>query len=473
VLYKFSLQIVLALWAVFTLTGQTQLSFIEERILLQGSNFAENYEVRQAMHDMITATNFSQLNATTRVMAQEGYNNRVRLSVIRTDEHFYIMFANEILYTEEIRYQAARRREAEAGSDYDLLLADRFRTDGRGNYIFKKSLTDGSLIQLKIYLQSGIESYLLIQPQGDSHISVDVFMFGAPVYRNIRVGMNFITVATSSLARLMAATTRVIDWSLLLPLLEFSSDWNRLVAMVDQIRLRLPQLTYASDGVQNAQGEMVFLSSGEPQLTTNGFGANGFTKWIMDGLFAPLNEGKLIDLAPLTTAPEVNDRRYNPWMEAFFDREPFLGLDWNRNLAFLVNRAMLPRRRIKLHDSDVSINPFVAYIDDVGFPLNKLKTVLFVEAIRNPGALYLGSVNLVQKTHPALRLHLHTVVLLPYFTKNGEFRIAQFDNGSESTPEDLERRYPGGFIHLQRVITNGAFKLPAVPRVVASAMVFE
>ncbi len=472
-LYKFCLKMVLALGVAFSLTGQTQLSFIEEKILLQGSNFIENYEVRQAMREMITATNFSQLNASTRVVAQEGVTNRVRLSVIRTDEHFYVMFANEILYTEEVRYQAARRREAEAGNDYDLLLSDRFRTDGRGNYIFKKSFIDGSLVQLKIYLQSGTESYILIHPQGDAHVRMDLFMFGTPIYRNIQVGMNFITVATSSLARLMAATTHVIDWALLLPVLEFSDDWNRLSNMGDQIRLRLPQLTNTPDGVQNAQGEMVFFSSGNSQRITNGLGAEGFTKWVMDGLFAPLNEGKLIDLAFLTAAPKDSERRYHPWMEPFADRQPFLRLDWNRNLAFAVNRAMLPRRRINLRDTDVNTNPFVAYIDDVGFPLNRLKTVLFVEAIRNPGVLYLGSVNLIQGTHPALRIHTHTVVMLPYFTKNGDFRIALFDNNSETSVEDLQRRFPGGFVHLQRVITNGSFNLPTVPRVSTSAMDFD
>jgi hypothetical protein len=105
--------------------------------------------------------------------------------------------------------------------------------------------------------------------------------------------------------------------------------------------------------------------------------------------------------------------------------------------------------------------PYLRYREDVGYPVEELPLALFLDSREHPGSLYLGSLNREFGQDPALRQHYHLIAFLPYFTADGDFRVAAFDTGRESGLEDIQRRFSGHFVHLVRLDASGEFSAPA------------
>lgn len=102
-----------------------------ERLLLEHSRFVENYEVRQNLRAIIANKQFNSIDMSARIYTQEASPNRVRVSILRTEDSFFIVFANELLHS-------MSTPQADANNSYDIMLSDRFKLDGRGSYIIKK-----------------------------------------------------------------------------------------------------------------------------------------------------------------------------------------------------------------------------------------------------------------------------------------------------------------------------------------------
>ncbi len=114
--------------------------------------------------------------------------------------------------------------------------------------------------------------------------------------------------------------------------------------------------------------------------------------------------------------------------------------------------------RVDPESADLRRVDFFTYIEDVGYPVADLENLLFTAAFRNPGFVYLGSINSEYGKEPRLRQHFHIVVLLPYFAANGDFRIAVMERNTESSTASLIKRYPADFIHLVRLDARGVFQ---------------
>ncbi|NIZ39911.1 hypothetical protein PVA45_00030 [Entomospira entomophila] len=437
------------------LFAQIHVNQARERLILEHSRFIENYEIRQNLRALIANKQFSSIDMSARIYTQEAFPNRVRVSILRTEESFFIVFANELL-------QSLSAPQTEASNSYDIMLSDRFKLDGRGSYIIKKNILSGEFEQIKIYLQSGSESYIVISPIGSNEAIVDVYLMDIAIYRNVRLPMSFMSIATTSLAQIMASTAHTIDWNLIFPsTYHHHARWDSIAMMARQINLRLPTLHYVEDGAQNAQGALVYARTQELQKSSAGLGTAGFVKWLIDGIYMPLQSGNLISIDTLKTVT----RRQRTNSALAIDEEtlehPFFYLDWNRNLAYAVSRAIFPRHRIHLSDSDVTDTPFIAYTPDIGYPINATEAVLYLESIRFPGSIYLGSLNMLTQTTPAVRRHMIPALFIPYFDTLGNFHVDIFANNQRMSIETLGEQYPGSFIHLQRINTNDTpFNLP-------------
>ena len=138
-------------------------------------------------------------------------------------------------------------------------------------------------------------------------------------------------------------------------------------------------------------------------------------------------------------------------------RDPYFGIDWSRHLARELARARGDGTG-GVEASDVRDAPGFAYVDDVGYPIADLPTVLFRLARTAPGRIYLGSVNRPAPGDPSLRQHDHLVVLLPYVDAGRVFRPAVFESAAETSTGSLVKRYPSDFIHLVRLRRQGRFR---------------
>jgi hypothetical protein len=410
----------------------------------------ENAEARAALRETIFAPVRQAAAARDRVIEQPSGGSRVRFSAQLQDGAVFLVF------------QEASRPASELARP--------------GTFIIKRSLKDGSFLQAKVFLQADAGTFLRLEPAaGGTRATMNVWLRGSLLHRDIAVPVPFQGLLTSPVARIIEITTASVDWQLVLPPPRTDAD-ARLSAVVAEIRRRLPLLGDAEDGAMDRSGRFVLIADSAPQAgapgrlkgadrkarPAGGFNCSGFAKWVIDGFYAPLT-GALTDIASLKQ--RGLEERGNRWSAAKEEsRDPYFGLDWSRNLARALAQARsgtLPGAE-ELDERDAELFP---YVEDVGFPVENLALVLTVLARRDPGTFYLGSVNSPAPPGSGpggLRQHHHVVVLFPFVDAGGTLRLVVMERNAESSTASLAARYPGSSVHLVRVGSEGAFALPSV-----------
>jgi hypothetical protein len=149
----------------------------------------------------------------------------------------------------------------------------------------------------------------------------------------------------------------------------------------------------------------------------------------------------------------------------------FFGLDWIRNLSSAVLSVFTGRQYLFNQSGvDVKINPFsvgitkdgvknpVTFIEDTGYNIAVLKSLLYVLAATEPGTFYFGAIRETDKTViPEIKVFNQNVVFMPYFNSDGSFNCYVFMNGRELTLEDFCMIYGSDFVYLTKVKSSREF----------------
>ena len=406
------------------LWGQT--SFCEEEQILARAGFYENAEVRIGMKEAVNAPFFSLLARQKEVHEQILSPVAVEFELRKSAESFYLLFKNEQNY--------------------------RYPVWGRGNFIIKRDLKTGAFLQIKIFLQNDEGSYIRLFPLEDGRSVLDLMLYGVQLYSDIVIPVSLEDLAVSPFSRLMYLTRGTVRWDLLLTDRSYA-EWEILSSFVDTIREELDTLYEAVDGAQNRNGEFVHIEDGSLQQERYGVNCSGFAKWVADGML--MGQGgreSLISIEDLKIASVGEEERLgNPWNTTHQDRDPYFGLDWTRNLARILKQAQGAAEMPTPRGMDVCSMPFFNYKENIGYNLENLRAVLYLLAIENPGAFYMGAVNSLFGEDPVLWQYHHIVLFFPWFTSGGDFRLAVLETGRESSLENLMIRYPDSFVHLVKV----------------------
>lgn len=411
----------------FPLIFLALLAAIPATVGAEVARFPDNHAVREQLADIIAAPTAEVLATPSAIYRDLDEGNAVKFGVQTQNQDFYLLFTNEENHS--------------------------FPLDSQGSYIIKRSERDGSFVQVKIFLNGDPESFVRIFPMG-SRTKMDLFLYGYRMYKDLTIPVQFGQILTDPFSKIMALTASTVDWSLVLPARPLPED-SVVEGMVRTIRERLPLLSDHADGAMNAQGQFVYIKDLQA-LSHAGFNCSGFGKWIIDGLYKPLT-GQLISIKSLTK--KHLDLRGNRWSSPYEQqRDPYFGLDWTRNLALsmthLVNPAAGP-----LSD-DVTNVPFFSYVENVGYPIDDLRFILYELAVTEPGFFYLGAVNHEYGSNPVLREYTHVVVFFPYFDSRGYFNVAVMERNLETGVQSLQARYPNEYVHLVRVAANSNFSPP-------------
>ncbi|MBN1835738.1 MAG: hypothetical protein JW820_07800 [Spirochaetales bacterium] len=435
----------LVLFAAAALGAQDLQAWLPDN-LRTGRGFPENDEVRRQLEELIFAPIGSVPRTlpgaeSGRIFAQRSATHRVKVRIERQERGLYALFLNQ------------RPPGQRAPGDVDL----EYPVAGAGSYIIKRDLRDGSFVQAKIYLRDDPGCFVRLFPQGE-RCTLDAYLFGVPVARRVIVPMRFDEALLEPFARVMRLTEATVRWERFFERGEPDAD-RRSRAVAQEIRGRLEGLGDREDGTLDEVGRYVFIDSGLPQGANPGLNCSGFAKWVTDGFVYPL-AGEYLSVDPLKRRHlEARGDRWSRRLEE--ERDPYFGLDWSRNLALsLLEAAGYPVPGAE--SADVRASEYVRYIEDVGYAIGELPLVLYLEAARNPGMFYLGSVSREYGSEPVLRQHFHLVVLIPYFTESGAFQVAVFDRGRESSLAGLQERFAGTFVHLVRLPVGDDFA-PPVP----------
>ncbi len=240
--------------------GETN-RFINTLEPIYGYLFPENYSVRETQRLAIEGDPFVMRKTKTRVVEIPGADYRVKVMVQEQNKAVYLLFINEHRYS--------------------------FPIYSEGTYIIKRDEISGEIIQIKVFLKSEKDCFLRIFPEGERS-SVDLYLYGYPLYRHVLVPKNIRHLATASFSELVAATDRVIDWGIVFPPRE-DEGYASIARMIEGIREVLSTLPDREDGSMNENGDFVLIET-EETVEDGGFNCSGFAKWIVDGLFYPLTE---------------------------------------------------------------------------------------------------------------------------------------------------------------------------------------
>jgi hypothetical protein len=394
----------------------------------------ENWEARSLLRDTIFAPVGDAARHARVIVNQSSGGGQVSFQVDAQSGALYLVFAN---------------REGRS-----------FPVAGAGTFIIKRSLKDGSFLHAKVFVQNDPGCFLRLYPRNDRTV-MDVFLSGELFLSQVVLPVSFARLLTSPLARIMDLTGNSIDWPLLLAPSRGPGD-IRLAQVARAVRARLSNLRDMDDGAMDSVGRMVYIASGSP-AGAGGFNCSGFAKWIVDGFYAPL-AGRNTDIAALKSRNAMRDNRWSARYEEELD--PYFGLDWTRGLARSIALArtgsVLPDEDLDVRDAD-----HVAYTRDAGYPVPRLRALLYFLARERPGTVYLGSVNAAslgasQEGTPTLRQHHHVIVLLPFFDANGDFQVVVLERNTETSLASLTRRYGKEYIHLVHLDSSGEFSLPQI-----------
>jgi hypothetical protein len=360
------------------------------------------------------------------------------------------------------------RTEAGGGALYYLFLNEEgasFPIAGSGSWIIKRERAGGQFLQAKVYYRSDPRCFLRLFPAG-GRTSMEVFLFGLPVDREVQLPLAFTELLAQPFERIRQLSGPVVQWDLLLYGGDPEAD-RHIERVAARIRAALPQLREAEDGAMDAEGRYVHIADLAPQQSPPGGGGqagpggglncSGFAKWVVDGFALPLT-GRYLDIVALKQ--RHLELRGNRWSLRFEEsRDPYFGLDWSRNLSAASRQAAgLPDPGPEA--GDVRGVQYLRYREDVGYSMDELPLALYLDNREHPGCVYIGSLNREYGGDPVLRQHYHQAVFLPYQTTAGAFRVAVFDTGRETVLEEIQRRFTGHFVHLVRIDGSGEFSAP-------------
>jgi hypothetical protein len=353
------------------------------------------------------------------------------------------------------------RPEVQGGSLYLVFSSVRgggISTATAGTYVIKRSMANGAFLQAKIFLRSDPGWFVRLFPAGERTL-MDVYLMGEPLHRGVMVALPFDRLLTSPFSTIADLTRGVVDWSLLWPSERTTGD-ERLEAIVHAIRPRLSLLADVEDGAMDSAGRFVYIRDGSPQRGKGGFNCSGFAKYVIDGFYQHLSAG-LTDIQSLKS--RNMDVRKNPLGERYEDRDPYFGLDWSRNLARALQAARTGAESPPPEFADVTDSELFPYRPEIGFPIASLNLVLYMLWKRDPGRIYLGSVNVEAGDGAPVRQHHHIAVFFPYQDAEGGFRLVVMERNVETSTVLLQKRFPGEFVHLVAVDSEGDFTPPIRP----------
>lgn len=399
------------------LSGQGFLSYFssESKIMLP-----ENTEVRQSSAELITGPPVDWTGVDSRSIPQRNASGSVRISSTMTADSLELHFINELPGAED---------------NYSP-----------GSYHFIAS-SDAQWNSIRIDLAMSDDSFLILSRDvfDAGRIDLSVTLFGMERFKSAKLPISLEQAAVASFAELQKLSQFQLPWDLLLPDPDHPGYRNtRLFAA--EIAGDLAYLTDGDDGAFDTDGRPVLIRN-EEYNDQAGLNCSGFAKWVVDSIYRQAT-GRGTDIAVLKAKPL--ELRGTPWSEPQEDaRDPYFGLDWTRNLAVEIKKLTYPDASYE--DMDVNSVPWLRYIEDIGYNVTSLPTLLYYEAVRNPGSFYLGSISKEFGEDPVLRQHTHVAVLFPWLDRQGQLQIRIMERNVETDPDLFIDRNSAFDIHLVRV----------------------
>ncbi len=351
---------------------------------------------------------------------------------------------------------------------------DLYPGDAAGSWVLIRDKRTGKPLRIRYYFLKNSEVFIQFTPQGKIALA-DLVIFGHYASRGVPTGMPFEKFYSASFEDVMTITETKIPWNYVLIDPQIYHSVKQMCAV---IRENLPSITIIPDAMYDEKKELVYISTGkkieniekddksEKKLFLS---SAGFVKWIADGLVEPISGGILRREPLIKETVSVKDNGRQGILSQKYDL--FFSLNWVRNLASAVVSVYSGKNYLFNQSGvDVTLNPFassitekgvantVTFVENSGYTVAVLNSLLYVLAAIEPGTFYLGAIRGRDRTvSPEIMAFNECVAFFPYFLDDGAFACNVFMNGREMTLENFCYYYADDFVYLTRVKSSERF----------------
>ena len=346
--------------------------------------------------------------------------------------------------------------------------------DVAGSWVLIRDKRNGKALRIRYYFLKNSEVFIQFTPQGKIALA-DLVIFGHYAARGVPTGMPFEKFYSASFEDVMTITERKLPWNYVLSDPKMYHSMKQMCAV---IREKLPSITSVADAMYDENNELVHISTGkkfekaeksdvsEKNLLLS---SAGFVKWIADGLVEPVSGGMIMRDPLIKETVQVKDNGRQGILSQKYDL--FFSLNWVRNLASAVVSVYAGKTYLFNQSGvDVTVNPFassitekgvantVTFVENSGYTVAVLNSLLYVLASTEPGTLYFGAIRGRDRTvSPEIMAFNECVAFFPYFQDDGGFACNVFMNGREMTLENFCYYYADDFVYLTRVKSSERF----------------
>ena len=326
-------------------------------------------------------------------------------------------------------------------------------------------------IRIRWYFSVDSDVYIQFTPYGKTAVA-DLLIYGNYASKGASTGIPFTALYDVSFEDVMKMTSISLPWKYVTV---DGDKYGSVLQMAGVIQENLGRIMYVQNAVYDENGTLVQMTNGKPfdtddlDSTKLYLSSPGFVKWIADGLVEPIAGSKL-KREPLTVETvSVKDNGYQGVLSQKYNL--FFSLDWIRNIAAAV--VSVNNGRVYMYNesgADVTINPFAAtitkagtlntvtFIEDTGYNVSVLKSLLYVLAATESGNFYFGAIRETDKTvTPEMKVFNDCVVFFPYFSSNGSFGCFVFMNGRQISLDDFCMIYSDAYVYLTRARASNNF----------------
>lgn len=343
--------------------------------------------------------------------------------------------------------------------------------EAKGGFLLVRDKKNGEPIKIRYYFLADSDVYIQFTPNGKMALA-DLVVFGNYAARGVPTGMPFEKFYSASFEDVYKITQTKLPWEYVLIDTDLYSNVKQMIAV---IRKCIPNIELTPDAVYDENEKLVHIVSGkafedvDEKSETLYLSNPGFAKWIADGLVEPVSNG-LIKLTPLfQETVQVKENGYQGVLSQ--KANLYFSLDWIRNLSSAVISAFSGSTYMFNQSGvNVTVNPFaskitekgvsntVTFIEDTGYTVSVLKSLMYVLAATEPNTFYFGAIRETDRTvTPEVKVFNECVVFFPYFNDNGAFACSVFIKGKEISINDFCLFYAGDFVYLTRVKASERF----------------
>ena len=343
--------------------------------------------------------------------------------------------------------------------------------DAPGSWVLVRDKKTDEPIRIRWYFSVNSDVYVQFTPYGKTAFA-DLVIYGNYASKGSSTGVPFSALYGASFEDILNMTAVSLPWKYV----TIDGDrYDGVLQMAGMIQKNLGKIMYVPNAMYDEDGKLVQITNGQPFNSENidsnklYLSSAGFLKWIADGLVEPIAGSKLKRQPLLVETVSVKETGYQGIMSQKYNL--FFSLDWIRNLAAAIMSVNTGRLYLfNESGADVTVNPFAAsigvngtlntvtFIEDTGYSLSVLKSLLYVLAATEPGNIYFGAIRETDKTvTPEIKVFNDCVVFLPYFSSNGSFGCFVYMNGKQISLEDFCMLYADENVYLTRVRANEQF----------------